>query len=52
MTAALAWIILLLQPARLVSAPRAPEAVVQAMFAAFNRHDAAAMEQMYAEDAR
>jgi hypothetical protein len=30
----------------------APEAVVQAMFDAFNRHDAAAMAELYAEDAR
>jgi uncharacterized protein (TIGR02246 family) len=28
-----------------------PQAVVQAMFDAFNRHDAAAMAELYAEDA-
>jgi ketosteroid isomerase-like protein len=48
MTVTLAWILLLMQ----VAAPNTPEAVVQAMFAAFNRHDAAAMKLMYSEDAR
>lgn len=38
---------------RSVSAgPPAPRAVVMAMFDAFNRHDAAAMEKLYAPDAR
>ncbi len=32
--------------------PRAPQEVVTAMFAAFNDHDAAGMERLYAADAR
>ena len=52
MTATLLSIMFLLQPAPQTAAARSPQAVVQAMFAAFNRHDAAAMEQIYAPDAR
>ena len=52
MTATLLAMIFLLQPAQPTAAARSPAVVVGAMFAAFNRHDAAAMEQMYAPDAR
>ena len=52
MTGTLLSIIFLLQPAPQVAADRSPEAVVRAMFAAFNRHDAVAMERIYAPDAR
>ena len=34
------------------TASRAPEAVVRAMFDAFNRHDAQTMQRLYSSDAR
>ena len=52
MTITLVWIMLLMQPASQTAASREPEVVVLAMFSAFNRHDAATMEQMYAAEAR
>jgi ketosteroid isomerase-like protein len=51
MTATLLAMTLLMQTAGQAAA-RSPEEVVGGMFAAFNRHDAAAMELMYSPDAR
>jgi predicted ester cyclase len=52
MTIVLVSMILLMPTASRTAASRAPEAVILAMFSAFNRHDAAAMERLYAADAR
>lgn len=38
--------------ASIQDAPRTPRQVVEAMFEAFNRHDAAAMARLYAPEAR
>jgi len=42
---------LILLPVSAATASGSPEAVVQAMFAAFNNHDAHGMEKLYANDA-
>ncbi len=44
-------VFLMAVPAAPVTADPAPEAVVRAMFDAFNRHDAVAMAELYADDA-
>lgn len=46
------WIMLLLPSAPQTTANRPAEAIILDMFSAFNHHDPAAMEQMYAADAR
>ena len=52
MTITLVWMLLLLQsPSKTAHSPE-PRAVILSMFSAFNHHDAAAMEKMYAVGVR